>query len=101
MQKTTVTGFGAAATAYLIWGFAALYWVQTQPVSAPDPVSTVVAPPTIPIARKPLPLKDALDYIKQVAQGLERAHEAGIVHRDVKPSNLLIDDAGQRLEHGP
>ena len=37
------------------------------------------------IARGPLPLDEALDYVEQVAQGLERAHEAGIVHRDVKP----------------
>ena len=32
-------GLPLATTAYLIWGFAALYWVQTQPVSAPDLVA--------------------------------------------------------------
>src|SRR5262249_10420309 len=32
--------------------------------------------------------------IRQAAQGLQFAHEAGIVHRDIKPSNLLIDRTG-------
>ena len=38
----------------------------------------------------PLPVQRALDYILQAAQGLEYAHRLGVVHRDVKPSNLLL-----------
>jgi serine/threonine-protein kinase len=34
------------------------------------------------------------DFIRQAADGLHAAHECGIVHRDVKPQNLLIDQAG-------
>src|SRR5204863_2400427 len=44
--------------------------------------------------RGPLPVGEALDVFRQAAQGLAFAHDRGIVHRDVKPSNLLIDAAG-------
>ena len=43
----------------------------------------------------PLPLKDAADLARQVADGLQAAHEKGIVHRDIKPGNLLITPKGQ------
>lgn len=46
------------------------------------------------LADQPLPIPVVLDYIAQAAAGLEYAHQRGIVHRDVKPSNLLIDANG-------
>lgn len=42
----------------------------------------------------PLPLPQAVDCIRQSAVGLQHAHENGIVHRDIKPGNLLLDDRG-------
>ena len=44
----------------------------------------------------PLKLKDALDIATQTAQGLQAAHEKGVVHRDIKPANLMITGAGSQ-----
>ena len=42
----------------------------------------------------PLPFAVAADYIAQSARGLHNAHEAGLIHRDVKPANILINKKG-------
>lgn len=38
----------------------------------------------------PLPVSDACELVRQAAEGLQHAHEHGMVHRDVKPSNLML-----------
>lgn len=42
----------------------------------------------------PLPYAIAADYISQAALGLQHAHDLGLIHRDVKPANLLVDSHG-------
>jgi serine/threonine protein kinase len=39
----------------------------------------------------PLAYDAAVDYVAQVANGLQHAHEMGLVHRDIKPANCLLD----------
>lgn len=43
---------------------------------------------------KPLDRREALRIAAQIAAGLEAAHEAGIMHRDIKPDNIMIRDDG-------
>jgi len=47
------------------------------------------------IAAGPLEVSEALEIARQIADGLEAAHECGIVHRDLKADNVLIDARGQ------
>ena len=42
----------------------------------------------------PLPVDKALDYARQIADGLRAAHDRGITHRDLKPANILLTAAG-------
>ena len=46
------------------------------------------------IARGPLPLEQVIDITQQIVQGLAKAHEQDIVHRDVKPANIFITHDG-------
>jgi non-specific serine/threonine protein kinase len=46
------------------------------------------------IAKGPLPVKEALGIAMQIAEGLSEAHRAGMVHRDVKPANVMLTRSG-------
>jgi serine/threonine-protein kinase len=47
------------------------------------------------LAQGPLAVVEALDVCRQIAEGLEAAHEHGVIHRDLKPANVKITPQGR------
>src|SRR6185295_11629005 len=47
------------------------------------------------LAEGPLPWREALRIVRRVAEGLHHAHVNGVVHRDVKPANIMILPSGE------
>jgi serine/threonine protein kinase len=49
------------------------------------------------IGKGPIPLDQALSYACQIADALDRAHRAGVTHRDVKPQNIMLTRGGVKV----
>ena len=49
------------------------------------------------ISRGPLPLNEVIRYGVEIAEALERAHRSGVVHRDLKPGNVMLTKSGAKL----
>ncbi len=49
------------------------------------------------IEKGPIPLEQALGFAQQIADALDRAHRAGVTHRDVKPANIMLTRDGIKV----
>ncbi|MFH1573739.1 MAG: protein kinase, partial [Acidobacteriota bacterium] len=47
------------------------------------------------LLKGPLPLDEALEVCRQITEGVEAAHEKGVIHRDLKPANIKITPEGK------
>jgi len=47
------------------------------------------------VAKGPVPVEEALELCRQIAEGVEAAHEKGVIHRDLKPANVKVTPEGK------
>src|SRR5215472_13836101 len=49
------------------------------------------------LMKGPLPLEQVLKYGVEICEGLEKAHRGGVIHRDLKPGNVMLAKTGAKL----
>src|ERR1700690_858979 len=49
------------------------------------------------LAKGALPPEQGLKYVIEICEGLEKAHKTGVIHRDLKPGNIMLTKTGAKL----
>src|ERR1700733_11253853 len=49
------------------------------------------------LRKGPLPVEQVLRYGIEICEGLEKAHRGGVIHRDLKPGNIMLTKTGAKL----
>ena len=76
-------------------GIAAIYGIEEEEGTRALLLELVEGPTLEDRIRKgPIPLDESLPIAKQIAEALETAHEAGVIHRDWKPANIKVRKDG-------
>jgi serine/threonine protein kinase len=71
------------------------YYILMQHVAGQDLTSWCVSQGGI----EQVPLETRLEIVTQIAEALQAAHDSGVIHRDVKPSNILVSNPSENPIH--